>query len=119
MRLFITLLLTLILTSSVHAQEKKADPGMIGIRFGPPDPCLITTVMPNSPAWEAGIRPGDYILAVSGADTKTLRLEDIATLLRGEVGASVTITLRRKDTDEVQKFVVTRISSREYERANP
>ena len=51
----------------------------------------------DSPAAEAGIRPGDLILKIDGVVTKEMLLGDAVRKLRGEPGSKVTLTLSRDD----------------------
>ena len=60
----------------------------------------------NCPGYEAGIRPGDLVLAVDGTDITGMDLNSAVALIRGEEGTSVTITLQRED--EVFDVEVTR-----------
>ena len=69
---------------------------------------IVTAVRPyqNCPGYEAGIRPGDLILAVDGTEITGMDLNAAVALIRGEEGTSVTITLQRDD--EVFDVEVTR-----------
>ena len=60
---------------------------------------IVTAVRPyqNCPGYEAGIRPGDLILAVDGTDITGMDLNAAVALIRGEEGTSVTITLQRDE----------------------
>jgi len=57
----------------------------------------LTVVEPieNSPASEAGIKPGDEIIAINGQPTSLLSLEQASKLIRGESGTKVTLQLSR------------------------
>ncbi len=69
---------------------------------------IVTAIRPyeNCPGYEAGIRPGDLVLAVDGTDITGMDLNSAVALIRGEEGTSVTITLQRED--EVFDVEVTR-----------
>lgn len=69
---------------------------------------IVTATKPyeNCPGYEAGIRPGDQILAVNGTEITGMDLNAAVALIRGEEGTSVTITLQRED--EVFDVEVTR-----------
>lgn len=60
---------------------------------------IVTAVRPyqNCPGYEAGIRPGDLILAVDGTEITGMDLNAAVALIRGEEGTSVTITLQRDE----------------------
>jgi len=60
----------------------------------------------GSPAYRAGLRPGDAIVAVDGKDAVGLTVTDVAGLLRGPRGTKVTITVERKGTNPVTLDVV-------------
>lgn len=59
------------------------------------------TPYPDGPAADAGVRVGDYLLAVDGAKvlTQTLSLEDLTWELQGEVGTTVTLGLLRPPSE--------------------
>lgn len=51
----------------------------------------------GQPAYRAGVRPGDLIVAVDGEPALEFEVSDIIPRLRGEPGTTVTITFRRHD----------------------
>ncbi len=55
----------------------------------------ITSVFPDSPAAEAGIRPGDRILAVDGVSIDLAGYYTVVDMVKGEAGSSVTVTVLR------------------------
>ena len=66
----------------------------------------VLTVTPGGPAHEAGILPGDVIVAVDGTDVKTATTTELSGKIKGEENTDVEITVLR-DGEEVQ-FTVTR-----------
>jgi carboxyl-terminal processing protease len=54
---------------------------------------------PGSPAYKAGIRPGDTILAVDDKPTDKLTLPEIADMLKGPRGTRVKVTIGREGSD--------------------
>ncbi|MDR7482904.1 MAG: S41 family peptidase [Armatimonadota bacterium] len=56
---------------------------------------VITEVLENSPAGEAGLRAGDVIVAVDGTPVAGLSLEQVSQLIRGAEGTQVVLTIRR------------------------
>ncbi len=66
----------------------------------------VITVMPNSPALEADLRPGDLIVAVAGEDVAALGYNEAVNRIRGEIGTDVTLTIARGDNYE-EAFDVT------------
>ncbi|MCC7505816.1 MAG: aspartyl protease family protein [Saprospiraceae bacterium] len=82
--------------------------GMSIIASGPKlDVFIVQNVLPNSPALEADIRPGDQILRVGTTPSVFLTLPDIQRKLLGKPGKKVNITLRR-DGEKIKKTVVLR-----------
>lgn len=59
-------------------------------------------------AHEKGVRAGDVILAVDGVPVDGYSIEDLYSLLKGEVGTDVDLSLRRPGLDEVMIFTLTR-----------
>jgi carboxyl-terminal processing protease len=67
--------------------------------------CAMVIVAPldGSPAEEAGLRPGDQILAIDGASTEGESVSSLVYVVRGESGTDVTLTIQRGDeTSEVR-----------------
>jgi len=59
---------------------------------------LIVEVLPDSPADRAGLAVGDLITSVDGKDVNGLELDQLVELIRGKVGSSVELGLRRPST---------------------
>lgn len=55
----------------------------------------IVSSIENSPAAQANLKPGDKILAIDGKQTKGMDLEEASSLIRGEIGTSVTLQISR------------------------
>jgi carboxyl-terminal processing protease len=62
----------------------------------------------NSPAWKAGLRPGDLIIMVNETNTRGMNTEKVAELLKGPRGTSVKIEVERDGSTEPISFNVTR-----------
>jgi len=69
---------------------------------------MVLMPFPGSPAYHAGIRPGDIILAVDDKPTDNLRMDEIADLLKGPKGTRVKVTLGREGADKPLVFDLTR-----------
>lgn len=68
----------------------------IGVTISSRAPFSIETVVPGGPADKGGVRPGDQITAIDGADVSGLRQQDLAERLRGgAAGTPVRLTLKR------------------------
>jgi carboxyl-terminal processing protease len=62
----------------------------------------VITVVPNSPAEKVGIRVGDVIEYIDGHATRDLDLYDVKTLLAGQTGTSVELSLINRKTDKIK-----------------
>jgi len=62
----------------------------------------------GSPAYRAGIRPGDVILKVNDKPTDGLSTAEVAGLLKGPKGTVVKISVGREGFDQPLDFTVTR-----------
>jgi hypothetical protein len=92
------------------AQEKAQNFGTTGIKIGGArDFRSIAGVWPDTPAFQAGIREGDYILAIDGADTRDFQLKDLMESLRGQPGTQVILTVKQKDSGKIEQIALTRI----------
>ncbi len=60
----------------------------------------ILSVFDGGPADEAGLEPGDRILAIEGAEARDIRLYDAVRLIRGEPGTPVNVTIRRDGAEQ-------------------
>ena len=64
----------------------------------------VVAVAEGSPAAQAGIEPGDAIVAVNGALAQATDVVTIARLMEGRPGSSVTLTLRRGDLERIYRL---------------
>ena len=60
----------------------------------------------NTPGARAGILSGDLIIEIDGVDTSTITMDEVLNLLRGTVGESVTVKIRRRKTLEFERTLV-------------
>jgi carboxyl-terminal processing protease len=83
--------------------------GGLGIEITTRDDVL-TVVSPieGTPAFRAGIQPGDQILKVDGESTKEMSLVDAVKKLRGPEGSTVTIAVFRQGFTEPKDFTLSR-----------
>lgn len=59
-------------------------------------PVQVKTPLVGSPALAAGFMPGDLIIKVNGEDVSKMPLPEVSNRLRGPVGTSTNVTVRRK-----------------------
>jgi carboxyl-terminal processing protease len=65
---------------------------------------ILRNVLPESPASESGIRPGDHVIKIDGRDCRYSTTEEAAGLLTGLPGSQVQLTVvspRREDERDV------------------
>jgi len=58
---------------------------------------VVVKVVPGSPAQKAGMQAGDLIIKVDDVDVSSAPLEVISSLLKGEEGTYVKVTVKRAD----------------------
>ncbi len=77
----------------------------VGLRDG-----LITVIapLPDTPAANAGLMPGDVIVRIDDTSTERMRIDEAVQLIRGEEGTDVTFTLYREGETEFKTITVTR-----------
>ena len=71
---------------------------------------LLTIVSPiaGTPADKAGLKANDVILEIDGIKTKNMGPYEAIKQLRGKPGTDVTISIYRKDWEELKKITLTR-----------
>jgi carboxyl-terminal processing protease len=57
----------------------------------------LVEVYEDTPAYKAGLKPGDVIVSINGQAVSGLPLEEMTGLVRGPVGTTVEMTVRRDD----------------------
>ena len=71
--------------------------GGVGIEVGMKDEILtVLAPLEDSPAWKAGILPGDKIVKINGESTKGYSLSEAITKMRGKNETTVLLTIYRK-----------------------
>jgi len=81
----------------------------VGMQVGPRNnKVIVIAPFTGAPAYRAGIRPGDVIIAVDGKATDNMSTSDVAELLKGPKGTTVKITVLREGTDKPIDFNVVR-----------
>ena len=62
----------------------------------------------DTPAAKAGVKAGDYIVKINGEQVRGKTLMEAVNLMRGPVGTSIEITVRRKSLKKAKVFKITR-----------
>ena len=83
--------------------------GGLGIEVGM-EAGVVKVISPidNTPASKAGIKAGDYIVKINGIQVQGKTLYEAVELMRGKVGSSIEITVRRKGVKKSIIFNITR-----------
>ena len=89
--------------------ETSGEFGGLGIEVGM-ESGVIKVISPidNTPASKAGLKAGDYIVKIDGVQVQGKSLMGAVDLMRGLVGSSIEITVRRKGIKKALIFNITR-----------
>ena len=68
----------------------------------------IITPIDDTPASRAGVKAGDYIVRINGEQVQGKTLFEAVNLMRGPIGTSIEITIRRKGLKKAKVFKITR-----------
>src|SRR6185503_14652757 len=83
--------------------------GGLGIEITLRDDVLtVVTPIDGTPAFRAGVQPGDRIVKIEGISTKDMQLTDAVKRMRGKPGTKITITLAREGWAEPRDFDIVR-----------
>jgi len=83
--------------------------GGLGIEVGM-EAGVVKVISPidNSPASKAGLKAGDYIVKINNIQVQGKSLMEAVDLMRGSVGSSIEITVRRRGIKKALTFNITR-----------
>ena len=68
----------------------------------------VITPIDDTPAAKAGVKAGDYIVRINGEQVQGKTLMEAVNLMRGPVGTSIEITIRRKGLKKAKIIKITR-----------
>ncbi|NJK91683.1 MAG: S41 family peptidase [Blastochloris sp.] len=90
--------------------ETEGEFGGLGIYVGMQDSRNLVINMPieGTPAFRAGMMPGDWIVKINDTPTKGLSLNEAIRLLRGKVGDAIKLLIYRPSVKETHEFVLVR-----------
>ncbi|HVP42301.1 MAG TPA: S41 family peptidase [Terriglobales bacterium] len=92
-----------------YKEHKSDGKGTIGAavskRYGY---AAVISTLPGGPADKAGVDTGDIIEAIEGRSTREMSLAEVNTLLSGQPGSNVSISIVRTRKVEPQKLTITR-----------
>lgn len=69
---------------------------------------VIVTPLPDSPAERAGVRAGDFVLAINDENTLGLAVDEAVKRIRGPQGSSVSLQLERASAKQTLTIKITR-----------
>ena len=91
------------------SRDTKGEFGGLGIEITMESGLVkIITPIEGTPADKAGVQAGDYIVKIEDKQVKGMTLLDAVKLMRGKVGTSLEITVRRPEVEGEIKFNITR-----------
>jgi carboxyl-terminal processing protease len=94
---------------SLLREEQRGKYYGVGMTVGPRNnKVIVIAPFVGTPAYRAGIHPGDIIVAVDGKPTDNMSTSDVADLLKGPKGTTVRITMLREGADHPLEFSVVR-----------
>jgi len=87
----------------------KGEYGGVGLRISTrKDTLTVISPMDGSPASRANIFPGDQIIKIDSISTVGMDLDKSAKLIRGKIGTSVNLTIRRPGVPGVNEYKLNR-----------
>ena len=89
--------------------ETSGEFGGLGIEVGM-EAGVVKVISPidNTPASKAGLKAGDYIVKINNSQVQGKSLMEAVELMRGPVGSSIEITVRRRGVKKALIFNITR-----------
>ena len=89
--------------------DTKGEFGGLGIEIGM-EAGVVKVISPigDTPAAKAGIKAGDYIVKIGKEQVQGKSLMEAVKLMRGPVGSSIDLTVRRKNVKKPLEFKITR-----------
>src|SRR6201988_1975388 len=94
---------------SALREEQRGKYYGVGMTVGPRNnKVIVIAPFVGTPAYRAGIRPGDIIAAIDGKPTDNMNTSDVADLLKGPKGTTVHITVLREGAEKPLEFAVVR-----------
>lgn len=71
---------------------------------------ILTIISPieDAPAWEAGIKAGDKVVAIDGTTTKGMSLAEASVMMRGKKGSKIVLRVVRDNEEKTRDITVVR-----------
>jgi len=83
--------------------------GGLGIEVGMEDGFVrVISPIEDTPAFKAGVKPGDLIIKLDDTPVKGMTLNDAVKRMRGKPGSKIKLTISRKGVDKPVVVIITR-----------
>ena len=90
-------------------EEQRGNYFGVGMEIGPRgNKIVVISPFVGAPAYKAGVRAGDVIMAVDGKSTDNMTTGDVADLVKGPRGSQVHLSILREGAPKPLEFTVTR-----------
>ena len=95
--------------NKLFKEEIKGSFSGIGAEIGVKDK-ILTVIAPlkDTPAWNAGMKSGDKIIKIDKVSTNNMTVDKAISLIRGEKGTNVILTILRPGEPETRELTITR-----------
>lgn len=104
------ILLAFFLSLSLSHAETAENFGGIGITIQSTGPgVLVVDVVPQSPAWQAGLQSGDLLLQVNGTTLRDVSTDAARDLLRGQVGSTLKLSVQQHQSQAMLQLTLERV----------
>ncbi len=95
--------------SAAFAEDISGNFSGIGMEVGLRENVVtVIAPLPDTPAERAGLVAGDLILKIDGESTEGMQIDEAVSLIRGEKGTSVVLSVYREGDLEIKEISVTR-----------
>ena len=93
----------------VMRTDTKGEFGGLGIEIGMESGVVkVITTIDDTPAADAGIKSGDYIVRINDEQVQGKSLTEAVELMRGPVGSEINLTVRRRNVKKALDFKIKR-----------
>ena len=73
---------------------------------------VVISCLEESPAYKAGIKAGDSVLAIDGEPIQGLPLPEVLSKVRGRVGSRISVAIKPRGTETIRRVDLRRRSIR-------
>ncbi|QDT65007.1 S41 family peptidase [Calycomorphotria hydatis] len=69
---------------------------------------MVSSPLPGTPAYKAGVLAGDIIIDIDGTSTKGMTLDEAVKLMKGRAGEPVTLKVAHRGREKIESITVVR-----------